>query len=179
MSPTGFGVHAEQPEDSDAIRRVLTAAFPTADEADLVDDLRRNDRLALSLVATMAGAVVGYIAFSPVSIDGRVMGWGLAPLAVAPTHQRRGVGSGLIRQGLELAGKHGVAVIVVLGDPAYYSHFGFQPANRWGWTDEFGGGEAFQAVVNLKAGRPHADGLIRFAPEFSRFAVEPPTKPVL
>jgi putative acetyltransferase len=165
---------AEQPDDADGIRRVLTLAFPTAAEADLINDLRRNDRLSLSLVATINSEIVGQIAFSPVTIDGCEIGWGLAPLAVAPAHQHYSIGSQLIRHGLEAARDRAVAAVVVLGDPAYYARFGFQPASRWGWTDEYGGGEAFQAIILQPGVAPATDGLVRYAPEFSRFVADPP-----
>src|SRR5262249_4670723 len=96
-------IRPEGPADSPAIRRVLEAAFPTAAEARLVDLLRTGGHLWISLVAEEDRAVIGHIAFSPVRVDGEVSdegGVGLAPLAVSPDFQQRGVGSQLVRAGL-------------------------------------------------------------------------------
>lgn len=72
--------------------------------------------------------MVGHVAFSPVTIDGRDLGWwGLGPVAVAPVEQRRGIGSSLIRSALRRLADAGVPGCVVLGDPAYYDRFGFAP----------------------------------------------------
>src|SRR5579871_2667475 len=106
----------EEPADAAAIRSVLEAAFPTAAEARLVDSLRAGGHLLISLVAEGDRAVVGYVAFSPVQIDGKSLkgiGLGLAPLAVIPDHQRRGIGARLVSEGLAASRRAGYGFVVV------------------------------------------------------------------
>lgn len=125
----------ERPEDADAIHAVTDAAFEGhphsgGTEAFIVAALRRANALTFSLVTDENGKVVGHIAFSPVRIttdDGAaVEGWyGLGPVSVAPSHQRRGIGSALIREGLRRLRGQDATGCVLLGDPAYYARFGF------------------------------------------------------
>lgn len=159
-------VRPERPDDVDQVRTLLTAAFPTDVEARLVDALRNAGRLTDSLVAEDGGRIVGHVAFSPVTIDGTGGGVGLAPVAVLPEYQRKGVGSQLVREGLRRAKEAGAAFAVVLGEPAYYSRFGFEPASRRGLTDEYGGGEVFQVIVWVGTPPP---GVVKYAPEFAMF----------
>lgn len=124
-------VRPETPADSPRIRELVTAAFKAVarsnqTEAAIVDALRRNDALTASLVVEHNGSIIGHVAFSPVAIDGRDVGWfGLGPVSVSGPHQRQGVGTALIEAGLTLLKQRGAAGCVVLGDPAYYSRFGF------------------------------------------------------
>ena len=123
----------ERPEDADAIRAVTTAAFADAahasgTEAAIVDALRKAGALTLSLVAREQERVVGHVAFSPITIDGTDRGWyGLGPVSVDPTRQRRGIGRALILHGLSRLRERAAAGCVVVGDPAYYRRFGFAP----------------------------------------------------
>ena len=125
-------VREERPEDRSAVRSVEEAAFGRAEEADIVDALRGDPAWALSLVALVDGEIVGHLLFSR---GDRAMT--LGPLAVLPSHQRSGVGSALMREGLgRIDGP-----VVLLGHPAYYTRFGFRPAgpegirNQWGIDD--------------------------------------------
>ncbi len=88
----------------------------------------------MSLVAIADGAVVGHILFSPVALPGSpdVAMMGLAPLAVAPQGQRRGVGGALVRAGLAACERLAIDAVVVLGHPDYYPRFGFAPASTYG-----------------------------------------------
>jgi putative acetyltransferase len=164
-SPIVLTVRPERPDDADPVRTVLTTAFPTDADARLVDALRSAGRPTDSLVAVDGGRVVGHIAFSPVTVNG-IGGVGLAPVAVLAEYQRRGVGSQLVREGLRRAKESGAAFAVVLGEPWYYSRFGFGPASRWGLSDEYGGSEAFQAVVWVGTPPPER---VKYAPEFGMF----------
>ena len=149
-----LSIRPEEPTDAVEIRRVLEAAFPTADEARLVDLLRASGRLGVSLVAEVDGQIVGHIAFSPIQVDGESrdgVGVGLAPLAVAPDYQRQGVGSRLIREGLAACNRAGYGFVVVLGWPKYYPRFGFIRADQRGLANEYGAGEAFM-VLELRDG---------------------------
>ena len=103
-------IRAETDRDQAAVRAVNEAALETLAEADLVAALREQARPVISLVAEDAGAVVGHILFSPVTLPHHpeLHLMGLAPMAVLPDHQRRGVGSALVRAGLEMCGKLGV-----------------------------------------------------------------------
>jgi putative acetyltransferase len=161
-------VRPEQAADKPAIHEVHRACFPTDAEARLVDRLRESGRLLVSLVAEVEGEVAGYIAFSPVEVEGAAglaVGAGLAPVAVRPDRQRQGIGALLVRSGLAACAELAVGFVVVLGDPEYYQRFGFEPASRRGLDNEYGAGDAF-LVMELQAGtlRP---GLARYAPEFA------------
>jgi putative acetyltransferase len=124
-------IRAERAGDEPAISRLVTAAFAVAEhsdgtEASIVDRLRKAGALTKSLVAEEDGCIVGHIAFSPVTIDGRVVGWfGLGPVAVQPQRQGDGIGSALIRDGLEQLKQSGAAGCVLVGAPTYYGRFGF------------------------------------------------------
>ncbi|WP_246347475.1 GNAT family N-acetyltransferase [Brevundimonas basaltis] len=124
-------VRPEKPEDIPSIRTLTDAAFVGVEhssrtEAAIVDALRAADALTLSLVAELQGSIIGHVGFSPVLIDGRDIGWsGLGPVSVSPGLQRGGVGSALIKQGLDKLARRGAQGCVVLGDPDYYGRFGF------------------------------------------------------
>jgi len=171
MPPAGVRVRLESAADVAAVRAVHAAAFPTEAEARLVDALRANGRALAALVAERAGEVVGHLLFSPVTLEpdaGGPAGAGLAPLAVLPAHQRQGIGSALVHEGLALCAARGVGFVVVLGDPDYYGRFGFRRASARGLGNEYGADDAFR-VLELRAGclDGHA-GRVRYAPEFAR-----------
>lgn len=130
MSPA-VEIRPEGPGDADAISDLTTAAFApmaysSGTEARIITDLRAAGALLLSLVAVEDGEIIGHVAFSPVTIDGRDIGWiGLGPVSAAPDRQREGIGSALIRDGLSRMKRAGHMGCVLLGDPAYYGRFGF------------------------------------------------------
>ena len=164
----------EQVGDEPRIFKLVARAFPSDAEASLVDNLRRSRRLTLSLVAVEGNEILGHVAFSPVTLNGeqindRQIGWGLAPVATAPERQRQGIAARLIEHSLEFARRTGIPTVVVLGDPAYYSRFGFQPARLWNLRDEYQGGDAFQALELIPGSFPAGGGLIQYAPEFGLF----------
>jgi putative acetyltransferase len=161
---------AEAPGDRPAMTALLESCFPTPAEARLVMALRQAGRLTVSLVATDQGQIVGHVAFSPVSTAAGPTGVALAPLAVASTHRRQGIGAVLVRAGLDVASQMGHTWAVVLGKPGYYGRFGFQPASAFGLADSYGGGEAFQVIELQPRGIPVGTGLVSFAPEFSLVA---------
>lgn len=127
-----FEIRGETPADERSIEAVTKAAFLNATHSShteqyIVDALRRAGKLAMSLVATADGVVIGHVALSPVSISDGAQGWfGLGPLSVSPQHQRQGVGSRLMCEALRLLLDQGAAGCVVLGEPAYYGRFGFR-----------------------------------------------------
>jgi putative acetyltransferase len=160
-------VRHEQPTDIGAIFAVHASGFPTDAEARLVNLLRGAGRLIVSLVAEVNGAVVGHAAFSPVTDENGSVGVGLAPLAVIEAHRRQGVAADLVRAGINACHRAGFRWAVVLGEPEYYSRFGFCAASRFGLLDEYGGGDAFQALELVPGGIPVGGGLVRYAPEFA------------
>ncbi len=125
-------IRTETAADHDAIARVIAAAFAGADhasgtEARIVAALRRAGALALSMVADIDGRIAGHVALSPVVLDDRSEGWfGLGPVAVDPRDQGHGVGSALVRAALAELPALGARGCVVLGEPAYYTRFGFR-----------------------------------------------------
>nr|WP_204517928.1 N-acetyltransferase [Parerythrobacter lutipelagi] len=122
----------ETPGDQETIYALTGAAFrdmpfSDGDEAELVDKLRDAGDLALSLVALDSDRIVGHIAFSPVSItDGTCNWYGLGPVSVWPERQRQRIGSSLIEHGLAEIRARGARGVVLLGNPAFYSRFGFE-----------------------------------------------------
>jgi putative acetyltransferase len=132
-------IRAEEERDWAEVHALNVSAFGTRAEADLGDALRAEATPIVSLVAEQAGAIVGHILFSPVTLSGhaglRLMA--LAPMAVVPFRQRRGIGSALVRAGLECCRALNVGAVVVLGHPDYYPRFGFSPSTRFGITSEY------------------------------------------
>ena len=169
MPPPGLTVRPERPDDAAAVRAVHRAAFPTADEAQLVDRMRAAGRAVVSLVAEADGSVVGHIVFSPVTVEsaaGVREGLGLAPVAVHPEHQRSGIGSALVREGLEACRRVGCPFAVVLGHPTYYPRFGFRRGSDSGLASEFGGDDSFLVIEFQPGPLPPAGGFVRYGPDF-------------
>jgi putative acetyltransferase len=162
----GLSIDAETSADHSAVHDIVVAAFPTEAEARLVTALRAANLVEISLVARLREQPVGHVMFSPVTIeaDGAVVakGLGLAPVAVSPAHQRVGIGSALIRTGLEQAAQRATFCVVV-GEPAYYARFGFRPASAAGITSEYDAGDAF--MLRVFAAAPPA-GLARYSEPF-------------
>jgi putative acetyltransferase len=153
-------IRDECPPDTAAIYDITKAAFATmpfsdGDEHDLIDKLRADGALTLSLVAEQDGEVLGHIAFSPVSIAGADGDWyGLGPVSVRPDRQQRGIGGALIRAGVARLEQMNAAGCVLLGHREYYPRFGF--AHDPGLTY---GGEvnlAFQQLT-LRGSTPQGD----------------------
>jgi putative acetyltransferase len=133
-------IRREEERDQAGVFRVNELAFGRPGEAQLVDALRKGAQPTISLVAEQASQVVGHIFFSPVTIEaagGVSMAIGLAPMAVLPDWQRQGIGSQLVRAGLEACQRLGQNVVVVLGHPEFYPKFGFVPAAHFGLRCEY------------------------------------------
>jgi putative acetyltransferase len=163
-------IRPELPQDRAAVGTVHRLAFPTDAEARLVDTLRDAGKAVVSLVAEQDGRVVGHVLFSPVTVEAgtSAAGVGLAPVAVLPEHQSRGVGTALIRAGLERCREAGYGFAVVLGHEAYYPRFGFRRASLAGLGNEYGADEHFM-VLELRPGAlAGARGLVRYAAEFAQ-----------
>ena len=159
-------IRAERAGDREAIFDVHARAFETDAEARLVDTLRDRGAALVSLVAEADGAVVGHILFSPVTMGDRTFA-GLAPMAVAPEQQRSGVGSALVRAGIEACRLRGDGAIFVLGHAEYYPRFGFTPAGPRGLhyvSEEF---DPHFFVLELREGAlDGVRGMVVFHPAF-------------
>lgn len=158
--------------DHPAIRRVNQEAFGRDAEAALVDALRRSPTFIpeLSLVAEGESGIVGHILFTRLVVrDGSVThaSLGLAPMAVRPGFQHQGVGSALVRNGLDAARRLGHRVVIVLGHPEYYPRFGFSPAGALGIRPPFDSRpEAFMALGLAPGAIDEIHGLVEYPPEF-------------
>ena len=165
-----LAIRVEEPHDARAVRRVIVAAFKGHLEADLVDTLRRHGKIAASLVATMGHSIVGHALLTDVTLHGPGLaprGAGLAPLAVRPLLQRRGIGAQLMRAAIAGAKDAGYGFMVLLGDPAYYRRFGFRAAATLGLACEFDApAEAFMALELAPGALAGAGGIVRYEPEF-------------
>jgi putative acetyltransferase len=133
--------------DHAAITDVLTAAFGRPDEAQLVARLRADEDVMFELVAEEDGEVCGHILFSRLWADRFELYGALAPLAVHPSRHRQGLGSKLVRSGVECAREFGCFGLLVLGDPAYYGRFGFSAAAAGEVVAPYRGLAAFQALA--------------------------------
>lgn len=133
--------------DHSAIRAVNLAAFPEAVEADLVERLRADGDAVFELVAETDGEVIGHILFSRLWADSVNLYLGLAPMAVIPGAQQRGLGSDLVRAGLEFCKECGAHGVVVLGHVDYYPRFGFSAEATARVASPYAGSPAFMALA--------------------------------
>ncbi|MEK1890627.1 MAG: N-acetyltransferase [Phyllobacterium sp.] len=161
---TGIAVRIANPDDHLTISKLLKIAFGGAEEADLVDSLRRDGDVVLELVAVRHGDPVGHILFSRLTVAGDVdfPAVALAPLAVCPQNQRRGLGTVLVETAHEHLSAAGERLSVVLGDAAYYGRFGYTHARANGFESKYQG-EHLQA---LAFGEAPSSGLLVYAPAF-------------
>lgn len=170
-------VREESAADRTEVREVVAAAFGRDDEADLVEALREAGAAVISLVAVADDRVVGHILFSPVTIEPddesaieSFTALGLAPLAVAPDEQRRGIGAALTQAGLELCRRLGHDAVFVLGHPEYYPRFGFAPAGEQGLRCEYDVPPEVFMVAELRPGAlGDLRGLVKYHPAFGGF----------
>ncbi|UCQ17499.1 N-acetyltransferase [Edwardsiella tarda] len=165
-------IRAEIPVDAPGIERLLRASFPSRAEAELVARLREDGLLTLGVVATDdEGGVIGYAAFSPVTVAGEECQWvGLAPLVVDEGYRRQGIGEQLVYEGLDTLNEFGYAAVVVLGDVHYYRRFGFVNAAEHGLSCRWPGCEAsFQVYALAPDALAQARGRIEYAAPFARF----------
>jgi putative acetyltransferase len=166
-----FIIRHETNADVAAIYQVNVAAFGRAGEAALVDALRAQGQIVLSLVAVQNEQIVGHILFSPVVIGdqgAQFAGVGLGPMAVLPAYQRHGVGSQLVQHGLDLLRAEGHEVVVVLGHPRFYPRFGFQPAAQHNIHSQWNvPADLFMAVELVPGALHERSGTVRYSDAFN------------
>lgn len=163
-------IRTEEPRDGDAVRRLNEAAFVGREEADLVEALHAANAAIVALVADLDGEIVGHILFSPVSLEPALprLWLGLAPTAVAPRLQKQGIGTLLVREGLERSRDAGAEAVVVLGHPQYYPRFGFRPAHEFGLRCEYDvPSDVFMALELVPGALRGVFGVVRYHPAFS------------
>lgn len=161
-------------QDARDVRRVHIAAFAgREDEARLVEKLHAADAAPVSLVAVdkASDSIVGHVLFSPVEIYGggsKIRIAGLAPVGVLPEYQGKGIGSRLIQAGLEACREAGYDAVVLLGEPDYYSKFGFRRARDRGLGNEYDADEYFMIVELTNRTLNNLRGTVRYRPEFGQ-----------
>ncbi|HET6646647.1 MAG TPA: N-acetyltransferase [Pyrinomonadaceae bacterium] len=165
-------IRAENLSDLPGVRRVNELAFGGSTEADLVDALRKAADPYISLVAIENERIVGHIFFSPVKIEPQetfCRAMALAPMAVLPDYQNRGIGSLLVQEGMKQCAGLGYEFIVVVGHPEYYPRFGFVPAHQMGLRCKYPVPDDVFMVVELKPGAlTGKQALVLYHPEFDR-----------
>jgi putative acetyltransferase len=164
-------IRPETAADYPAIRDVNRLAFGRDDEANLVDALRKGGHVRISLAAEEEGRIVGHVLFGELPIEteaGTVEALALAPMAVIPSHQRRGIGSMLVREGLRSCREAAHRIVVVLGHPEFYPRFGFSAGLAAPLKSPFSG-PAFMALELVLGALEGVDGEARYPPPFGLF----------
>ena len=156
-------IRPETPADRAAVHAVNLAAFGAPAEADLVERLHADGDAVISLVAIEDQAIVGHVMFSKMTAPFRALG--LAPVAVRPDRQGQGVGAALIREGLAQAAAAGWRGVFCLGNPAYYTPFGFDVALAGGFSSPYAG--PYLMALALNGPLPATTGEIGYARAFS------------
>jgi putative acetyltransferase len=163
-------VRSERPEDEAEIRHINDEAFGRDVEGKIIDKLRSQGTLTISLVALDDGRIAGYIAFSPaetVPDNLTIRAIVLGPIAVLPDFQRKGIGWELIESGLEKCRELGYDIVVLVGHPDYYPRFGFVPASRMGIECEFEAPDEAWMLLELREGAlAGRRGKVFFQPAF-------------
>lgn len=166
-----MNVREEIPSDIEKIWEVNSEAFETEAEANLVTALKNSGCTYLSLVAETKTKVVGHILFTPVELTGnenKLKIMGLAPMAVSSKYQNKGIGSKLVRAGLEHCQSLGYDAVVVLGHPNYYPKFGFVPSVKYGIKSEYEvPDEAFMILELTPGSLKNHEGVIKYHDAFN------------
>jgi len=164
-------IREEVVEDYKAIREINDNAFGQPEEGRIVDKIRKACDEIISLVAVDGEKVVGHIFFSPADINnaGKIInGIGLAPMAVHPDHRNKGIGSLLVKEGINKVTASGFPFIIVLGHENYYPRFGFETASRYGIKPQWEGvpDEAFMIMILDKEIMVGISGIATYRKEF-------------
>ncbi|UCE20801.1 MAG: N-acetyltransferase [Candidatus Aminicenantes bacterium] len=166
-------IREETENDYPKTRGVNDLAFGQGDEGRLIEKLRQTEKFIpeLSLVAELNDEIIGHILFYPVPIRSATSTFyslSLAPMAVTPMYQRIGIGSRLVKEGLDVAKKLGHKSVIVVGHPEYYPRFGFKPASQWKIKVSFDvPDEAFLALELVNGELEGKSGTLEFPEEFN------------
>jgi putative acetyltransferase len=166
-------IRAERNGDQEAIRQINDSAFKGDNESRLVDAIRNSELFVpeLSLVAVAEGKLIGHILLSIVYInsdEGEIPTLALAPMAVVPEHQNKGVGTLLVEEGLKRAEDQGFKHAVVLGHPGFYPKFGFVAASTKGIESPFPvPDEVFMALEIKEGSLNQVKGKLVYPPAFN------------
>ncbi|KAB0267604.1 GNAT family N-acetyltransferase [Microvirga brassicacearum] len=162
----GLHIRPEEHSDEAAIRSMVAVAFKSNAEADLIDRLRREGDLTLSLVGTREKPV-GHVAFSPLHLKDapQLKACALGPLAVLPGHQNSGIGTELIEEALRQLREAGFDLVLVLGEPAYYGRFGFTTEAARALKTPYDG--PYLQALHLSAKATGARGAVVYADAFT------------
>jgi putative acetyltransferase len=163
-------IRSERAEDSAAIQEVHAQAFGGPAEAKLVYLITERKKALIALVALSDARVVGHVLFSLVTVAHAPKAFkavGLAPIAILPEFQKQGIGSQLIREGLKCCNHAGYDAVVLLGDPGYYSRFGFTRAADFGLDNEYGVYDEFMVLSLRDRALDGIAGMVKYLPEFA------------
>ena len=162
-----MNVRKEKESDVNQITEIHNKAFTVTDEGKIVENLRKNKNLTISLVCEIDGNPAGHIAYSPVRNREKIMGVGLGPVAVLPSMQQQGIGSELVKEGNAKAFEMGFKKIFVLGEPGYYSRFGFTLAKEYNYYCIFDSeGNHFMTLGELS--KESEKTVVYYGKEFNR-----------
>jgi putative acetyltransferase len=160
-------IRAEKDSDINQITEIHNQAFSGPDEGKIVKNLRKNKALTISLVCEVDGKLAGHIAYSPIrNKNEEVIGIGLAPVAVLPSLQNQGIGSKLIEHGNKEAFDMGFKKIFVLGDPEYYSRFGFVSAKEYNYYCEYDP-EGNHFMIQGELSKASGETIVYYCAEFN------------
>ena len=166
-----MNIRDELSSDIEKIWEINKDAFGTEDEANLVNALRSSGCTYISLVAETEDKVVGYILFTSVELSGNENNLkivGLAPMAVSTQYQNKGIGSKLVKAGLERCKSLGYDAVVVLGHPNYYPKFGFIPSVKFGIKSEYEvPDEVFMILELVQGSLKNYKGIIKYHEDFN------------
>ena len=166
-----MNIRDEQDSDIEKIWNVNSDAFETDAEANLVNTLRNSGCTFISMVAETENKVIGHILFTPVELSenkNNLKIMGLAPMAVLNQYQKKGIGSSLIKAGLERCQLLGCDAVVVLGHPDYYPKFGFVPSIKYGIKSEFDvPDEVFMILEIVSGSLKNHSGIIKYHEAFN------------
>ena len=164
-----MSIRNEIESDIKQVYTINESAFETNEEADIVNALREKVEGVISLVATEEGKVVGHIMFSPVTIEGAPdkLLYGLAPMAVSPKFQNKGIGSLLVEAGLKACKAQNISAVFVLGHPNYYPRFGFIPTTQFDIKSEYDVPDNVFMALELEAGSlSKVNGILKYSEAF-------------
>lgn len=163
-------IRKENSKEIDQVYEINRKAFETETEAKLVDNLRKSGIPVISLVAELNGKLVGHILFTPMTMDNNeIRIAALAPMAVLPEYQNKGIGSALVKKGLELCKEENYQAVAVLGHPHYYPKFGFVPSTRYDLISEYDvPKEVFMVKELVVSSLAKINGVLKYHEEFGK-----------